>query len=240
MDIFKIQSLISQGKIVSSSDIDPDNSYLQIGVYQSGNRKSGSPDANAYAPFAIPLSELSSSGFKYEIGQNVPSEGGIIGHRWLSTTPAGYPQPGTVQNYLVLAYNDLPDNICSNSGVSVGLTAQSLWDGQANTNAIISQVGATAGAAFDCANLVSQGKSDWYLPAIHELLKIWYNYVDVGQGIQSAGGTNINILKTYWTSTEVGTGIGLGWALRLTTDGFQQTGKATNSIPIRPIRKFSI
>ena len=239
MDQFKVQALIAQGDLVKASDIDASKSYLQIGVFQEGNRQIGPGNANSYAPYAIALSEVGSS-FKYEIGQNVPSEGGIIGHRWLSTTPAGYPQPGTVQNYLVLAYNDLPDNICSNSGVSVGLTAQSLWDGQANTNAIISQVGATAGAAFDCANLVSQGKSDWYLPAIHELLKIWYNYVDVGQGIQSAGGTNINILKTYWTSTEVATGIGLGWALRLTTDGFQQTGKATNSIPIRPIRKFSI
>ena len=39
MDIVKIQSLIKEGKIVNSGDIDPDNSYIQIGVYQAQGRK---------------------------------------------------------------------------------------------------------------------------------------------------------------------------------------------------------
>lgn len=62
MDIVKIQTLIKQGRVVALSDIDPNESYLQIGVYQPGNRKIGPADPNAYAPFAIPLSEIGGGG----------------------------------------------------------------------------------------------------------------------------------------------------------------------------------
>ena len=62
MDIVKIQTLIKQGRVVALSDIDPNESYLQIGVFQPGNRKIGPADPNAYVPFAIPLSEIGGGG----------------------------------------------------------------------------------------------------------------------------------------------------------------------------------
>lgn len=58
MDNFKIQSLIAQGDIVTSSDIDPTQSYLQVGVYQQGNRQIGPSNTNTYKSYAIPLSEV--------------------------------------------------------------------------------------------------------------------------------------------------------------------------------------
>lgn len=58
MDIFNIQSLIKQGKIVSTSDINTNESYLQIGVYQPNNRKIASSDANVYPSYVIPLSQI--------------------------------------------------------------------------------------------------------------------------------------------------------------------------------------
>jgi hypothetical protein len=57
MDIVKIQALIAQGRVVKVTDIDPANSFVQIGVYQPDNRKIGSAN-NTYPPFVIPLSEL--------------------------------------------------------------------------------------------------------------------------------------------------------------------------------------
>lgn len=57
MDIVQIQALIAKGKVVSSTDIDPTQSFVQIGVYQPDNRKIGSAN-NTYPPFVIPLSEL--------------------------------------------------------------------------------------------------------------------------------------------------------------------------------------
>lgn len=57
MDIFNVQALIKEGKIVTPSDVDPTNSYLQLGVYQEGNRKNNSANP-AYPPYAIRLSDL--------------------------------------------------------------------------------------------------------------------------------------------------------------------------------------
>lgn len=57
MDILNVQSLISQQKIVGSGDIDPNNAYLVVGVWQDGNRKSGAAN-NAYPSYAIPVSQV--------------------------------------------------------------------------------------------------------------------------------------------------------------------------------------
>jgi hypothetical protein len=54
---FDIQSLISQGKLVSISDVDMQRSYIQLSVYQPNSREKGSGN-NAYIPYAIPLSEI--------------------------------------------------------------------------------------------------------------------------------------------------------------------------------------
>lgn len=61
MDIYNIQALIKEGKIVTPSDIDPTNAYLQLGVYQEGNRKNNSANP-AYPPYAIRLSDIASTG----------------------------------------------------------------------------------------------------------------------------------------------------------------------------------
>lgn len=61
MDQFKVQSLIAQGQVVTAADVNPDKAYLQVGVFQEGNRQIGPGNANAYAPYAISLSEVLSN-----------------------------------------------------------------------------------------------------------------------------------------------------------------------------------
>lgn len=58
MNIFEIQSLIARRRVVTLADIDPNNSYLQVGVFQEGNRKSTASNADTYPPYAIPISAL--------------------------------------------------------------------------------------------------------------------------------------------------------------------------------------
>lgn len=62
MNIFNIQSLISKGRVAKLSDIDPEKAYVQVGVYQNGNRPIGSGNANTYKECAVPLSELGQGG----------------------------------------------------------------------------------------------------------------------------------------------------------------------------------
>lgn len=58
MDIFNIQALIKERKIVTANDIDPTEAYLQVGVFQEGNRRAGASNADAYPSYAIPISEI--------------------------------------------------------------------------------------------------------------------------------------------------------------------------------------
>ena len=64
MDIFKIQSLINDRRVVTANDIDPTESYLQVGVFQQGNSRISSGNADAYPSYAIPISEISGKSLK--------------------------------------------------------------------------------------------------------------------------------------------------------------------------------
>jgi hypothetical protein len=57
MDNYTIQTLITQGRVVGSGDVDPANTYIQIGVWQPGNRKRNASN-DAYPSYVIPLSQL--------------------------------------------------------------------------------------------------------------------------------------------------------------------------------------
>jgi hypothetical protein len=58
MDILNIQALISRGRLVTSADIDPTETYVQIGVFQPGNKPSNSGNADAYPSYAIAISQI--------------------------------------------------------------------------------------------------------------------------------------------------------------------------------------
>jgi len=58
MDIVNIQALIAQNKVVSIPDINPRNGYIQLGIFQEGNRPSGSSNADTYSPYVISITDL--------------------------------------------------------------------------------------------------------------------------------------------------------------------------------------
>jgi hypothetical protein len=137
------------------------------------------------------INSYQSTGFQYEVGEYVPSEGGIIFHRYLT---------GTTQKYLVVDLQDLGTAVWSNIDNTAN-NANSLWNGSSNQSIITSQPGATSGAAFLCEASTNGGKNDWYLPAIQELNKLWCNMLEVSQGLEIAGGNQL-IFSDYWSSTE--------------------------------------
>lgn len=81
----------------------------------------------------------------------------------------------------------------------IGSTAQSATDGQANTNAIIAQVGHTASGAKLCNDYVSGGFNDWYLPASWELNECFIAAGKVNVVLGSANGFQAG---SYLSSTE--------------------------------------
>ena len=181
----------------------------------------------------------SSSSFAYEIGQYVAAKGGIIFHRWLSTTAFGVPESGTVQNYLVVDTTDLSVAApwaTNNTFISGTVN----YNGYLNTLALIAAggvAGITSGsAAVLCDNSTNNGQSDWYLPAIDELNKLYINRWEVSWGIQSFGGSQLQN-TAYWSSKEADASY--SWYFSFYSANNAIAIKST-AIAVRAVRRFSI
>jgi hypothetical protein len=115
------------------------------------------------------------------------------------------------------------------AGVS-GADSRALGAGYQNTLDIVAQtgnVGATAAAKY-CADLVSGGQSDWYLPSISELQlvrNVVYNQLSVG-GFLNQG---------YWSSTE--STASTAWYHAFHTELLDTQAKS-QSFYVRPVRRF--
>lgn len=125
-------------------------------------------------------------------------------------------------------------DVNSNQTTSVtGSDSRALGGGYQNTIDIVAQSGnvsATCAAAY-CADLVSGGQSDWYLPSLAELVLI---YRVIHLDLSTGGFLN----SSYWTSTEFPSSPD-GAA----TVGFLTGGPSTNvtkntSARVRAIRRF--
>ncbi len=80
------------------------------------------------------------------------------------------------------------------SGTTVGSTSNALGAGLANTNAIVAACSTAGIAARLCYDLELNGYDDWFLPSLHEILKLYQNRDAIG-GFDTVSGT-------YWNSLE--------------------------------------
>ena len=165
--------------------------------------------------------------YTYEIGQYVPSEGGVVFHR---------DTYGGQENYLVVDINDLSTSSVWSNIDSVSCGADSLWRGGANTEIIINQLGTTSGAAFLCVSSTSGGVGNWYLPAIQELNRLWDNMLEVSRGLETASGSQL-LFDVYWSSTEYNNSNAFCF---LFEQGYASPSSKSYSRCVRAVRKFSI
>jgi hypothetical protein len=181
-------------------------------------------------------------GYTYEIGEYVSTQGGVIAHRWLSTTAGGSPTAGTVQNYLVVDTDDLSSGAPFTIGTPIYLpTYNNKWDGNTNCINFTAAGGAVSGTAiYLCNNSTSNGKNDWYLPAIDELSKIWHNRWEIGQGLANAGGTQLVAINSTSTDYLSSTGGGESVYLLKPFYGYVYENDTANLYYVRAVRKFSI
>jgi hypothetical protein len=179
-------------------------------------------------------------GYIYEIGEYVPLEGGVVFHRWISSSPYGVPQGnGIVQNYLIVDISDLggPTQFATINASTVALSS---WDGLSNTNTLVAAgpvfgITATTAAAV-CANSINSGKSDWYLPSISELKKLYINTLEVNYSLTNIGGSILNF-TSYWSSTEANSSNAYGMNFMNNNQVMVTKGSV---LMVRAIRKFNI
>jgi hypothetical protein len=220
---------------LDTDNTDPLNPVVQIAV--DGVTVTGD------GTLANPLVSVGGGGsqFTYEIGQYVVSEGGVIAHRWLSTVPNGTPTAGATENYIVVDLNDL-SSAAPYATLNVDIPGvESTYDGEVNTLNLIAAgagSGITVGTAAQlCDVSVAQGQSDWYLPSIDELSKLYQNRWEIAQGLY-VGLFSQLAFAFYWSSTEndyynawtflFGSGAADGYASKDVTRY------------VRAVRKFSI
>jgi hypothetical protein len=135
-----------------------------------------------------------------------------------------------------MSYVNLAVKVWSNVNIA---GATSVSNGLANSNAIVAQAGHTTSMALDCLNYtnINYGTgiySDWYLPAVGEMMSLIKNRVIIDDAIVSLGATSISSLQ-YWTSTGTSSTAAL-----MGSQATLQIGaiNKNNPQPGRPFRKF--
>jgi len=181
------------------------------------------------------------SGFQYEIGEHVPSEGGIIFHRWKSNTSLGVPTNGSFENYMVVTTGDTSTS-AEYGFENINTSADSSWDGSGNTQTLVSFSGSGTYAAYLCTQVNNGGKTDWYLPSINELVRLMSNRLELEQTLSFIGGDTLTptTVTGYWSSTEANVFPYNSAFYYLTDQGISADVPKSTTIRVRAIRKFSI
>jgi hypothetical protein len=164
--------------------------------------------------------------FVHYIGE--PYQGGIVVELWKDNLG--------VEHGLIMSYVNLASNVFSNVNVGGVLSAS---NGLANSNTIIGQAGHTTSMALDCLNYtnINYGTgvyTDWYLPAIGEMMCVVKNRVIIDNAIPVLGATGL-LPAQYWTSTAAGTTTAM-----VSSQATLVIGSITkfNTQAGRPFRKF--
>lgn len=123
--------------------------------------------------------------------------GGVVFHVWKDT--AG------VEHGLIVATTQVFQQEWSNIHFNlIGTTASSSWDGLNNSIAIANQPGHVGSAAKIALDLLSGGKSDWYLPAIDEINLLFDHRYHINKTLATIPGADLlSLAAQYWTSTEL-------------------------------------
>jgi hypothetical protein len=81
---------------------------------------------------------------------------------------------------LIATTNDISTGIIWGTAYVTGTTGWEIGEGLANTNLIVNTIGAGNYAAKICYDLVENGYSDWFLPTVWELHKLYLNKTLIG------------------------------------------------------------
>jgi hypothetical protein len=124
----------------------------------------------------------------------------------------------------------------------IGINAQSYWNGQGNSDAIMTQSSISAAKLCDNYTNSNYGTgvySDWYLPSKGELEFLWQNFSLVQKSLESDGNsaTTAILISYYWSSTEFNGSY--AWAYNL-YDSFTwfKGYKDSSSFMVRAVRAY--
>ena len=150
--------------------------------------------------------------------------GGILAYI-LQVGDPGY-DPGTLHG-LIASPSNLPTDVawgCSGTEIP-GAYGTALGTGSQNTKDIVAGCTTPGIAAKSCADLTLDGYSDWYLPSIDELYKLYLNKNEIG------GFPN----NHYWSSSQFSNTLAISLYIN---NGIQSNSNKIITYPVRCIRSF--
>jgi hypothetical protein len=188
------------GNLSGSNTGDQDGSETKV---TAGTNVTITGTGTTVSPYVVSATGGSSAHYVGEL-----FEGGIVFY----VDQAG--QHGFICSMIDVSVSQSWSNVTASE---VGVLAQSYRNGQVNTNAIIGQTGHVSSAAKICDDYsnIDYGTgiySDWYLPAIDELILLYYSIYQVGDVLENDGNSGTTELLRdnpsgegyyYWSSTEI-------------------------------------
>ena len=130
--------------------------------------------------------------------------------------------------------------------IGIGENAQSSWNGQANSEAIVNQAGHNQSAAQLCFDYEStDGFDDWYLPSIDELTLLFNTRFDVNRVLNMVGEEFAMLDETqdfnylhYWSSTEINNNEAWRFSFTPGANDFSHFAQKSSINNVRAIRSF--
>jgi len=221
---------------VNDADADPSNeiqTLSQTGSTATLSNGGGSINVNdADADPTNEIQNLSISGDQLSISSGntvtLPIQTLFVGMHYQGGIIVFVDSSG--QHGLIVAENDIAGTYAFQpSGYTSVPGAQSYYDGQANTTALVPVMGATS-AAGKCDSYVAGGFSDWYLPSQAEIQLVFQNAYVVG---------NLDLGAVFWTSTQTPGGFGFSAVSYYGTGSANQsTDPNLSNIFVRAMRAF--
>lgn len=211
---------------IPASSSHTDGSWINTDIY-SGEAFVNTVDQRIFVRTGANIKEIPFQ--NYWVGQSIG--GGVVFHV--------YRDANNVEHGLIVSIVDQSTgSIWSNIDNALS-GASSTWNGQANTNLMASQTGATSGAWKLCNDYSYGGFTDWYMPAIDELKLLSNNRYNVNKTLSTIGGANLLLFNNYASSTEYdATDF---WFLNFTQNLLSQGGNKDGSFGtayVRAIRQF--
>ena len=152
-----------------------------------------------------------------------------------------YRDQSGIEHGLVVAKQDagFSDNWGVNSYVA---DANSLYDGFANTQAIIN-AGATPGSAAEMSyNYESEGYNDWYLPSQGEIQMLFSHEFEVNRALYLSGGVPLNTdqstYQKYHTSTQQNSSRAYEYDIYYGNAHISMPKSSSYQSHVRPIRSY--
>jgi hypothetical protein len=213
-DAFGLFNLVIGAGAVQSGnmatiDWSNDTYYLKVGMDANGGSSFVTMGTTQllsvpYALYAKSAGSINGNtgggNFTHYIGEEFG--GGVIFHLWKDAAGAEH---GLIVDKVDLSTAQQWSNVTNND---VGPAAQSSWDGLSNSNAIVNQPGHISSAAALCLNSTNGGYTDWYLPAIDELERLYDNLLEVNATLLGISGA-VELERysaagyvIYWSSAE--------------------------------------